>query len=96
MAMFSESGLVASGYKREREKMYLCEKCGRSLIDTPAQGWCCPVGHGCWWPQEELESPEDRKARCYHQGSIKTSSPSKGRKRKKPRRKEDFSHLYSD
>lgn len=93
MAFFSEAGLVASGY---REKMRLCEKCGLTLEFKPTEGYCCPKGHGCWWPQPEREPPEDKKARCYHQGQIKPGSQSKGRTRKKPKKQQDFSHLYSE
>ena len=82
MAMFSESGLAASGY---REKMRLCPRCGRSLTYIDGHGYCCEY-HGCWWPQEEGEPPEDKKARCYHQGEVKKTSSSKGRKRKKNRK----------
>ena len=82
MAMFSESGLAASGY---REKMRLCPRCGRSLTYIDGHGYCCEY-HGCWWPKEEGEPPEDKKARCYHQGEVKKTSSSKGRKRKKNRK----------
>ena len=66
MAMFSESGLVASGH---REKMRLCPKCGRSLTYIDGHGYCCEH-HGCWWPKEEGRPPEDKKARCYHAGDL--------------------------
>ncbi len=86
MAFFSEANLEAVGIKRD--KMWLCPKCGRSLDFSDEHGFCCPRGHGCWWPQPEREPPEDKKARCYHQGETKTSSPSKGRKRKKNRKEQ--------
>jgi len=66
--------------------MWLCQKCGKSLEYIAGRGYCCPRGHGCWWPPEEREPPEDKKARCYHRGEIKPSSQSKGRKRKKNRK----------
>ena len=84
MAFFSEANLEAVGIKRD--KMWLCPKCGRSLDFSDEHGFCCPRGHGCWWPQPEREPPEDKKARCYHQGGTKPSSQSKGRKRKKNRK----------
>ena len=65
--MFSESGLTASGY---REKMRLCSRCGERLNYIEGNGYCCPKGHGCWWPQPEREPPEDKKARCYHAGDL--------------------------
>ena len=83
MAMFSESGLTASGY---REKMRLCSRCGERLNYIEGNGYCCPKGHGCWWPQPEQEPSEDKKARCYHRGQIKPGSQSKGRTRKKNRK----------
>ncbi len=46
MAMFSESGLEASGF-RAGEKLQLCEKCGLSLYYVPEQGFCCLRGHDC-------------------------------------------------
>lgn len=83
MAFFSQANLEAVGV---RPKMRLCPKCGLSLEYIAGRGYCCPKGHGCWWPQPEREPPEDKKARCYHQGGTKPSSPSKGRKRKKNRK----------
>ena len=85
MAFFSDANLEAVGIK---PKMRLCEKCGRSMIFTPGEGFCCPGGHGCEWPKEEREPPEDKKARCYHQGEVKKTSSSKGRKRKKNRKEQ--------
>ena len=84
MAMFSESGLAASGY---RDKIRLCPRCGRSLTYIDGHGYCCEY-HGCWWPKEEGKAPEDKKARCYHQGEVKKTSSSKGRKRKKNRKEQ--------
>ena len=49
MAFFSDANLEAVGIK---PKMRLCEKCGRSMIFTPGEGFCCPAGHGCEWPKE--------------------------------------------
>lgn len=88
--------LVAFSKAVGDDKMRLCPKCGRSLEYISEHGYCCPRGHGCWWPAAEREPPEDRKARCYHQGEIKTTSQSSGRKRKKPPKKSDFSYLYSE
>ena len=92
MAFFSQANLEAVG---GRDKIRLCPRCGLSLEYIAGQGYCCPRGHGCWWPKEEGRPPEDKKARCYHQGQITGSSPSKGRKRKKPRGKsEGVSNIY--
>ena len=85
MAFFSDANLESVGIK---PKMRLCDKCGRSMIFTPGEGFCCPAGHGCEWPQPEREPPEDKKARCYHQGEVKKASSSKGRKRKKNRKEQ--------
>ncbi len=93
MAFFSHENLEAVGI---REKLRLCEKCGKSMDFVPGEGFCCPGGHGCEWPAAELDPPEELKARCYHQGGTKPSSQSKGRKRKKKPPKQDFSYLYSE
>lgn len=90
MALFSDANLEAVGIK---PKMRLCEKCGRSMIFTPGEGFCCPAGHGCEWPKEELASPN------YYacQGSTyKKRSSGKGRKRKKKPKRGKFSHLYTE
>jgi hypothetical protein len=92
MAVFSRANLEAVG---GRDKIRLCPRCGLSLEYIAGQGYCCPRGHGCWWPAEEREPPEDKKARCYHQGEVKKpSSPSKGRKRKKQTPKERWTSDY--
>ena len=86
MAVFSRANLEVVG---GRDKIRLCPRCGLSLEYIAERGYCCPKGHGCWWPAEEREPPEDKKARCYHQGEVKKpSSPSKGRKRKKNRKEQ--------
>lgn len=83
MALFSESGLTASGY---RDMLRLCDRCGARLDYIPDKGFCCPNGHGCEWPREQREPPEPVKARCYQKGDVVYTSQSKGRKRKKNRK----------
>lgn len=88
------TGLAASGY---REKLRLCQRCGARLEYHEGEGFCCPNGHGCEWPQEEIESPEENKPRCYMGGPIVGQSTGGGRKRtKKKRYKQDFSHLFRE
>ena len=84
VAFFSQENLEAVG---GRDKIRLCPRCGLSLDYIAGEGFCCPRGHGCWWPAEEREPPEDKKARCYHQGEVKKTSSSKGRKRKNRKEK---------
>ena len=67
VAFFSQENLEAVG---GRDKIRLCPRCGLSLEYIAERGYCCPRGHGCWWPAEEREPPEDKKARCYHAGDL--------------------------
>ena len=89
MAFFSQANLEAVGV---RPKMRLCPKCGLSLEYIAGRGYCCPKGHGCWWPQREQKVIREPLDAVYAGGAIeqkggtKPSSPSKGRKRKKNRK----------
>ena len=91
MAFFSDANLEAVGIK---PKMRLCEKCGRSMIFTPGEGFCCPAGHGCEWPKEEREPPI--KAIACQGSTVKKGSSSKGRKRKKKPKKQQWAGIYGD
>mgnify|MGYP000867919741 CR=1 FL=1 len=92
MSLFRESGLQASGYK---EKMRLCDKCGVSLNFIPGQGFCCPRGHGCEWPKEgEQKIIREPASAIYAGGAIEYKGQSKGRKRKKPPKKEIINNIY--
>lgn len=82
MAFFSEAGLVASG---TREKMRLCPKCGLSLEYIDGYGYCCPKGHGCWFPPGEQKVIREPPDAIYAGGAIEFKGGSKsGKKRKKP------------
>jgi len=83
--MFSESGLVASGY---RDKIRLCPRCGGKLDYIDKQGYCCPKGHGCWWPQGEQKIIREPPDAVYAGGAIEPKGVSKGRKRKKNRKEQ--------
>ena len=50
MAFFSQENLEAVG---GRDKIRLCPRCGLSLEYIAGRGYCCPRGHGCWWPRGE-------------------------------------------
>ena len=91
MAFFSDANLEAVGIK---PKMRLCEKCGRSMIFTPGEGFCCPAGHGCEWTKEEREPPP--KAVACQGSTVKKGSSSKGRKRKKKPKKQQWAGIYGD
>lgn len=93
MAMFSESGLEASGFK---EKMRLCPKCGRSLTYIDGKGYCCSRDHGCWWPSEKEEKViREEPSAIYAGGAIKKKGGSRsGRKRKKPLRRDQWVKKY--
>jgi hypothetical protein len=91
LAFFSDANLESVGIK---PKMRLCDKCGRSMIFTPGEGFCCPAGHGCEWPKEEREPPT--KAIACQGDTIKKGSSSKGRKRKKKPKKQQWTGIYGD
>lgn len=67
-------------------KMRLCSKCGRTLDLIPDQGYCCPKGHGCWFPQgEQKKVIREPGSAIYAGGAIEFKGGSKsGKKRKKP------------
>ena len=90
MAFFSQANLEAVG---GRDKIRLCPKCGVSLEYIAERGYCCPRGHGGWWPKEELTPPN------YYacQGSTyKKGSNGKGQKRKKKPKKQQWAGIYGD
>ena len=93
MSFFSKSGLTAS---RAREKMIVCPICGVPIMAVdPEKGYCCPLNHGCWWPDgQQRDPPEELKARCYYKGQSEYKSQGKGRKRKKKPKKPSFSELF--
>lgn len=92
MAFFSDANLESVGIK---PKMRLCDKCGRSMVFTPGEGFCCPAGHGCEWPQEERDPPTQATA-CQGNTVRKKGGSSKGRKRKKPAKKKQWIGIYGD
>ena len=92
MALFSQANLEAVGVKND--KMRLCPKCGVSLEYISEQGYCCPKGHGCWWPKEKRDPPP--KVIACQGSTVKKGSSSKGRKRKKKPKKQQWAGIYGD
>ena len=86
MAFFSQANLEAVGVKND--KMRLCPRCGLSLEYISEQGYCCPKGHGCWWPQGEQKVIREPPDAVYAGGAIEPKGVSKGRKRKKNRKEQ--------
>ncbi len=90
------------------ERKVCCPSCHLPMRETNDYYYCSICNIELWPPEEEElniwrdpdkqlpEPPEELKARCYHQGQIKPGSQSKGRKRKKPKKKQDFSYLYQE
>ena len=96
MALFSEGNLEAVGIKLDT-KLRLCSVCGTSLQYIAGEGYCCPNGHGCWWPQQdEADKTYTHPAAVYRGGAVVYKGNSKGRKRKKPPRKTDWAGMYGD
>jgi len=85
MAVFSQANLEAVG---GRDKIRLCPRCGLSLEYISEQGYCCPKGHGCWWPQGEQKVIREPPDAVYAGGAIEPKGVSKGRKRKKNRKEQ--------
>lgn len=80
MAFFSQANLEAVG---GRDKMRLCPKCGLSLDYIAEQGYCCPRGHGCWWPQGEQKVVREPSDAAYAGGAIVIKGGKPGGKRNK-------------
>ncbi len=91
MAFFSQANLEAVG---GRDKIRLCPRCGLSLDYIAGEGFCCPRGHGCWWPAAEREPPP--KVIACQGSTVKKGSSSKGRKRKKKPKKQQWAGIYGD
>lgn len=93
MAFFSESGLVASGY---REKLYLCEKCGLEMVFAGNdKGYCCPKGHGCSWPMTgEQKVIREPGSAIYAGGAIEFTGSKPGGKKNKKLKKQPMIKNY--
>lgn len=96
MSLFSEANLEAVGIKLDT-KMRLCSVCGISLQYIPDEGYCCPNGHGCWWPRgEEEKIIREHPASVAAGGAVVYKGNSKGRTRKKPPKRNQWVGVYGD
>jgi len=91
MALFSQGNLEAVN-----NKIRICTKCHQTLIFSEQDGFCCPICHRCWLPQDEADKTYTHPAAVYRGGAVVYKGTSKGRKRKKPPKKTDWAGMYGD
>lgn len=92
MAFFSQGNLEPG-----RDKIRICTKCYESLYFDSDKGFCCPKCGRCWLPQAAKEEKTyTHPAAVYRGGAIVYKGESKGRKRKKPPRKNQWAGSYGE
>ena len=94
MALFSEGNLEAVGIKLDT-KLRLCSVCGTSLQYIAGEGYCCPNGHGCWWPQQdEADKTFTHPAAVYRGGAVIQGVRAGNEKSRQE--KTDWAGMYGD
>lgn len=91
MAFFAQGNLEAV-----RDKIRICTKCYESLYFDESKGFCCPKCGRCWLPHAEQDKTYTHPAAVYRGGAIVYKGESKGRKRKKPPRKDQWAGSYGE